>query len=112
MGTASASAPAIWPWVSPKRGGEGGGEGREVLGGIPDGMAWRRRGGEGGRRSKATAAPRRGLLPHPAQALEYQMQQGVTESQKVDAFIRPYSESVHAYGPVTANGVASIQLLV
>lgn len=49
--------------------------------------------------------------PHP-QALEYQMQQGVTESQKMDAFIRPYSESVHAYGPVAGNGVASIQLLL
>lgn len=48
--------------------------------------------------------------PIPVQALEYQMQQGITEGQRVDAFLRPQTDR-HRYTALLTTGVASIQLL-
>ncbi|KAK2080322.1 hypothetical protein QBZ16_000175 [Prototheca wickerhamii] len=44
-------------------------------------------------------------------ALEYQIQQGVTETQREEIFLRPLDAALHDYEPPQSNGAVSVQLL-
>ena len=45
------------------------------------------------------------------QALEYQIQQGVTETQREEIYLRPLDAALHDYEPPQSNGAVSVQLL-